>query len=300
MKVIVAGGTGLIGQALTAALAERGDEVWVLTRRPEEASLPGGVRAVGWDGRTAQGWGYLAAQADAVINLAGANIGARPWTNERKRLIRSSRVEAGQAIVEAVRQSEQRPKVVLQISGVGYYGVHNDELLDEDSPAGTDYLASVAVDWVNATRPVTELGVRHVIMPTGVVLAKKSGVLAPFIFQNRLFAGGPLGSGRQWISWIHIRDLVRAFEFLMDREDARGIINTTSPDPVTNAGFERAVAKTMHRPYWAPTPAFMLRAVLGEMSKLILEGQRVYPRRLLEMGFQFEFDTLQKALADLL
>ncbi len=299
MKIIVTGGTGLIGQTLTKDLADHGNEVWVLSRHPGEKDLPGGVRAAGWDAKTAQGWEELAGQADAIINLAGANIGARPWSNERKRIIRESRVNAGQAIVAAVRQGAH-PKVVLQIAGVGYYGVHGDEPLDERDAPGKDDLAHVAADWEESTRPVAEMGVRHVIMRAGVVLAPKGGVLAPFILQNRLFAGGPLGSGRQWISWIHIQDLIRAIHFYLEREDARGIFNTTSPNPVTNAEFERAVATAMRRPYWIPAPSFMLRLVLGEMSTLVLDGQRVLPKRLLEMGFQFEYPTLEAALADLL
>ncbi len=300
MKIIVTGGSGLIGQALTSDLAESGHEVWVLSRHAGEASLPAGVRGTAWDAKTPRGWEQLATEADAIINLAGANIGARPWSNERKRLIRESRVQAGQAVVEAVRQSDHRPKVVLQIAGVGYYGIHGDEPLDETSTPGKDYLAGVAADWEESTKPVVELGIRHVIMRTGVVLSREGGVLAPFILQNRLFAGGPLGSGKQWISWIHIRDLIRAFQFFLDREDAQGVFNVTSPQPVTNTDFERAVARIMHRPYWIPAPAFMLRAVLGEMSTLVLTGQRVLPKRLLEMGFQFAYGELQKALEDLI
>ncbi len=165
---------------------------------------------------------------------------------------------------------------------------------------GNDYLAGVAADWEESTRPVAELGVRHVIMRTGVVLTPKGGVLAPFVLQNKLFAGGPLGSGRQWISWIHMQDLVRAINFLLEREDAAGVLNVTSPNPVTNAEFGRAVSRAMHRPYWLPAPAFMLRLVLGEMSTLVLDGQRVLPKRLLEMGFSFEYGELRKALEDLL
>ncbi len=300
MKILITGGTGLIGRPLVRALADNGHQLWVLTRAPTSAEFPAGVELVAWDGKTTQGWGHLAGQVDAIIHLAGANIGERPWTNERKRLIRSSRVDSGQAVVEAVRQSPQRPGVVVQIAGVGYYGVHGDEILDEQSPAGSDFLAGVAADWENATRPVAELGVRHVIMRTGVVLAPKGGVLDPFILQNSLFAGGPLGSGRQWVSWIHIGDLLRAIQFFLDHSEASGAFNVTAPEPLTNKEFGRTVAQLMGRPFWAPVPAFMLRLILGEMSTLVLDGQRVLPKRLLELGFQFEYDTLRKAVADLL
>jgi uncharacterized protein (TIGR01777 family) len=300
MKILVAGGSGLIGQELTGDLAGRGHEVWVLSRNPEDTGVKSGIRTVRWDARTPQGWEELAGEADAIINLAGANIGARPWTHERKRLIRDSRVNAGQAIVAALRQAGHRRRVVLQIAGVGYYGVRGDEQLDESNGPGSDYLAGVAVDWENSTKPAAEMDARLVIMRTGVVLAPQGGVLAPFVLQNKLFAGGPLGSGRQWMSWIHIRDLVRAIGFLLERDDAAGVFNLTSPNPVTNAEFGQTVAKIMRRPYWLPAPAFMLRLLLGEMSTLVLDGQRVLPNRLLEMGFPFAYGELRGALEDLL
>lgn len=301
-KIIITGGSGLIGNALTKAFVSRGDQVWILSRHPEEVHLPEGAKAVRWDGKTAQGWGSLVAGADVIINLAGANIGARPWTNVRKQLIRSSRVDAGRAIVEAVQQNPHTGDQlsVLQIAGVGYYGDQGDQPLDEQSPAGQDFLASVAADWENASKPVAGLGARHIILRTGVVLSPKGGILAPILLQNQLFMGGPLGSGRQWISWIHLQDLVRVIDFVLTREDIEGVLNAVAPEPLTNADFGRTVSEKMHRPFWIPAPAFMLRAVLGEMSTLILEGQRVLPRRLMELGFQFEFPTLQEALDDLL
>lgn len=300
MKIIVTGGSGMIGQALTRSLTLHGHEVWVLSRSPEEASLPEGVRVERWDGKTPAGWGTLAGEADALINLAGTNIGARPWTRARKQSIRSSRLDAGQAIVEALQENPSRPKVVLQIVGSGIYGSQRDQVLDETAPLGAGYQAEVVRDTENAIQPVADLGVRLAVMRTGVVLTRKEGVLAPFVLQNRLFVGGPLGSGQQWISWIHIQDLVRVFEFLLEREDAQGIFNVTAPDPATNERFGRTVSQVMHRPFWAPVPSFALKLVLGDMSELVLQGQRVVPKRLQEMGFSFQFDTLQKALEDLL
>jgi len=300
MKIIVAGGSGLIGRTLIKALSQDGHDVWLLTRRPGEVSLPQGVQAAGWDGKTPQGWQHLADQADAIINLSGANIGERPWTNERKRVLRTSRTESGAAITTAVEQSAKKPAVVLQIAGVGYYGPHGDEVLDEQAAVGNDFLASVAQDWEDSTRNVTRLGVRHVIMRTGVVLTSKGGVIDPFLLQHRLFAGGPLGSGKQWMSWIHIEDLVNSFRFFLERADATGVFNVAAPEPVTNATFGRTLGKVMHRPYWLPVPSFALKILLGEMSAIILTGQRVIPQRLLEMGFQFHYPGLRQALEDLL
>jgi uncharacterized protein (TIGR01777 family) len=278
-----------------------GHAVWVLSRSPESARLPEGVQARGWDGKTGAGWTDLLEGADAVINLAGANIGARPWSNARKRLIRTSRVEAGQAVVDALRGCTLRPRVVLQIAGVGYYGTaRGSTVFDESAPRGLDFLSDVSEDWENAIRPVEELDARLSILRTGVVLTNRGGVLAPFVLQNRLFAGGPLGSGDQWISWIHIRDLVRVFLFMLDRPDAAGVFNATAPDARTNRDFGKAVSQAMGRPFWLPAPAVALRAALGEMSTLVLDGQRVAPARLQQLGFEFEFDTLEKALNDLL
>ena len=300
MKIIVAGGSGLIGQELTRALAGDGHEVWVLSRSPDEAVLPEGVRAHMWDAKTSQGWAELASDADAIINLAGANIGARPWTNARKRLIRCSRIEVGAAIVDALRSSPTRARVVISMAGSGIYGKRNDAPLDETAPLADDFLASVGKDWEAAIMPVKDLGARLVILRSGTVLTPKDGVLAPFVLQNQLFAGGPLGSGKQWLPWVHIHDLVRAIHFVLEREDAEGIFNVAAPQAVTNKVFGRAVSKVMRRPFWLPVPAFALKLVLGEMSTLVLDGQRIVPARLQALGFQFEYDTVDKALEDLI
>jgi len=301
MNIIVAGGSGMIGQSLTEVLRRDGHQVYVLSRNPHAVVLPPGVEAVGWDGKTSQGWEALVEEANAIINLAGANIGERPWTNERKRMIRTSRTEPGAAIVSAVQKSVRKPAVVFQMAGVGYYGPRGDEILDEASSRGDDFLAGVGIDWENSTRPLVEMGVRRVIMRAGVVLSpKKGGVLDPFLLQYRLFAGGPLGSGRQWISWIHIRDLISAFQFLLEQEDASDVFNASSPEPVTNATFGRTLAKVMRRPYWLPVPALALKVILGEMSTIVLTGQRVLPKRLLKMGFQFQYPELRRALEEIL
>jgi uncharacterized protein (TIGR01777 family) len=270
-----------------------------LTRSPGEKHVQAGVELARWDGRTTQGWGHLAGEVDAVVNLAGANIGEKRWTEARKQIIRTSRKEAGGAIVEAIQSSPRRPRVVVQIAGIGIYGPHGNEVLTEEASLGDDFQASVVIDWENSTRPVADQGVRLVTMRTAPVLFRKGGMIDPFLLQFRLFGGGPLGSGRQWISWIHIQDLTRCIVYFLEHEETRGIYNVTSPEPVTNAQFGRTLGKVIKRPYWAPVPAFMLRLVLGEMSTLVLDGQRVVPRRLLDEGFQFEFASLRSALEDL-
>lgn len=300
MKVIITGGTGLIGRALAAELVAVGYEVVVLSRNPHRArGLPPGVRLESWDGRTAHGWGPLADGAYAIVNLAGENIAGGRWTAERKRRIRQSRLDAGQAVVEAVRAAERRPAVVVQASGIGYYGPRGDEEVTEDFPPGEDFLGRLAVEWEASTAPVEPLGVRRVVIRTGVVLSREGGALPRLALPFRFFLGGPLGSGRQWVPWIHIADEVRAIRFLLEKEDARGPYNLAAPHPVTNRELARALGEALRRPAWLPVPAPALKVLLGEMSAVLLTGQRALPRRLQDAGFPFRFPHIQIALPNL-
>lgn len=300
MRVVLTGGTGLIGRALAAELAAAGYEVVVLSRSPQRApALPPGVRVVQWDGRTARGWGALADGAYAIVNLAGENIAAKPWTEAQKRRIRQSRLDAGQAVVEAVRAATQKPAVVVQASGIGYYGPHGDEEVTEDFPPGEDFLGRLAVEWEASTAPVESLGVRRVVIRTGVVLSQEGGAFPRLVLPFRFFLGGPLGSGRQWVPWIHIADEVRAIRFLLEREDARGPYNLCSPNPVTNRELARALGRVLRRPAWLPVPAPALKLLLGEMSAVLLTGQRAIPKRLLEANFRFQFADISSALQTL-
>ncbi|MGQ9458392.1 MAG: TIGR01777 family oxidoreductase [Anaerolineae bacterium] len=306
MRVLVTGGTGLIGRALSASLARDGHEVLVLSRDPARAGpLPEGVRAVRWDARTAEGWGPLADGAWAIVNLAGASIageGLMPkrWTPARKDLILQSRLRAGQAVVEAVTQAQEKPQVVVQASGIGYYGPRGDEVIAEDAAAGTDWLSGVAVQWEATTAPVETLGVRRVVIRSAVVLSQEGGVLPLLLLPFRFFAGGPLGSGRQWVPWIHIADEVRAIRFLMERPEATGPFNLVAPHPLTNRELVRTIGRVLRRPAVVPVPAFALRLALGELATLVLDGQRAVPRRLSELGFAFQFPEVETALRNLL
>jgi len=301
MRIIITGGTGLIGGALAANLANDGHEVILLSRAPERTILlPPGVRAERWDGRTATGWGPLADGADAIVNLAGEGIASGRWTEERKRRIRKSRVNAGQAVVDAVKAAARKPGVVIQSSAVGYYGVHGDEEITESAPAGSDYLAQVAMAWEGSTAPVETMGVRRIIIRTGVVLSNKGGALPQMLLPFRLFAGGPLGNGKQWLPWIHIADEVGAIRFLIENRQASGAFNLCAPNPLTNAEFGRVVGRVMGRPAFMPTPAFALRLVFGEMATVLLDGQRQAPKRLIELGFAFRFPSAEAALRDIL
>ena len=306
MRIIITGGTGLIGSELSKSLAADGHEVIVLSRNPEGKPLPTGVRAEKWDGKTAVSWGHLADGADAIINLAGENIagsGLLParWTKERKARILNSRLDAGNAVVEAVAAAKVKPKLVIQSSGIDYYGNVPDGVVTEDSPAGDDgFLAKVTVPWEDSTAAVEQEGVRRVIIRTGVVLDKEGGPLGTMLLPFKFFAGGPVGSGKQWLAWIHIQDVVSAIRFLLAHEAARGPYNLCAPEPVRYKDFSKLIGQTMGRPSVVPAPAFGMKLVLGEAADLVLNGRCAKPKRLLDAGFTFAFPDAQSALQDLL
>ena len=307
MRVVITGGTGLIGRALAANLVADGHEVIVLSRAPSRAPrMPGGVRVEPWDARTAQGWGHLADGATAIVNLAGASLAGEGffptrWTPARIRIIRESRLDAGCAVVEAVTQARQKPDVVVQASTVGYYGYHGDERLTEAAESGSDWAARfVAQEWEPSTQPVEEMGIRRVVVRSGVVLSTEDGALPRLLLPFRLFAGGPMGSGKQWYSMIHVQDHARALRFLIETEAARGAFNLTFPEAITNGELARQIGRMMRRPAFIPVPGFAMRLAFGEVADVVLKGQRVVPRRLLELGFQFHFPTAEAALEDLL
>ncbi len=300
MRVIIVGGTGSIGQEFTTALLNDGHQVWVLSRNPQTRQVPTGAEVVSWDGHTSNGWEGLVELSDAVVNLAGENIGAGSWSNARKDRIRTSRQNSGQAVVSAFQAASRKPKVLLQASAIGYYGASDDRELTEESPAGNDFQSSVCLDWEASTRPVEKMGVRWVVIRTGLVMTAKGGVLPRLMLPFRLFLGGPLGSGRQWYSWIAMQDEIRAMLYLLKNEQSTGVYNLTSPEPLRMSEFGKVLAAAIHRPYWLPAPAFALRALLGEMSILVLTGLRVIPQRLLKEGFNFKYPALKSALENLL
>lgn len=306
MRIVITGGTGVIGRVLASTLVESGYEVVVLSRNPAQAPrLPEGVSIVGWDAKTAQGWGNLVDGAEALINLAGVNLAGDSWfsirwTKKRKESILQSRLNSGQALVEAVQAAKVKPKVLLQASAVGYYGPRDNQPIDEDEKPGTDFLATVCRKWEDATLPVEKMGVRRVVVRMGVILAKDGGAFSRQTLPFKLFVGGPLGSGRQGFPWIHIKDAVQAMLFLVKNPQAQGAYNLTAPQMVTNAEFGRALGKAMHRPYYFPVPAFAIQLVFGEVSIVLLDGQMPDSRRLRELGFQFQYPDVASALQDVL
>jgi uncharacterized protein (TIGR01777 family) len=301
MRVIVSGGTGLIGQALSDSLAAASHKVVILTRDPGRVpSLPAGVRAVRWDARTSEGWGHLVEGADAVVNLAGENIAAGRWSSERKRRIRDSRLDAGGAVVDALRAAALKPRAVIQASGIGFYGDTGDHEVTEESPPGRSFLARFAVEWENSTSCVQDLGIRWAALRTGVVLSAQGGALARMRLPLPLVSAARLGSGRQWFPWIHIADEVAAIRFLIEHEPATGAFNLCAPGIVRNEEFCRHLKEAEHRLLSVPAPAPLLRLVLGEMATELLYGQRAVPHRLLSMGFVFQFPDVDAALEHLL
>lgn len=303
-RVVITGGSGLLGRGLTEALLKSGYEAVWLSRDPAGVKkIPSGVRVEKWDGKSTQGWGILVDGADAVVNLAGSSIGIPPipWTKSRRESIRTSRVNAGHAVVEAIRAARVKPRVLVQQSAVGYYGPRGSEAVLENEPPGKDFLAQVCVDWEAATAAASTLGVRRVVVRTGLPLTFKGGVLPYLALPFRLFAGGPIGSGKQYMPWIHIADEIGAIKFLMGDEATHAAYNLSAPNPLTNADFSRALGHALKRPVWMPVPGFAMRFVLGELAELLLlSGQRQMPARLLEAGYKFQFTDAETALRDLL
>jgi uncharacterized protein (TIGR01777 family) len=305
MQVLISGGTGLIGRALSESLLDDGHTVTVLTRAKQNAFLPEGTKTQQWDGRTLEAWTESIEQSDAVVNLAGENLagsGLLPqrWTEDQKRRIRDSRLQAGDVLSRAISAATHLPKVLIQASGVGYYGTLSDEIATEEHPAGDDFLARLAVDWEASTAAVEQRQVRRAIIRTGAVLSTRGGALSKLVLPYRLFVGGPLGSGRQYLSWIHIDDEVAAIRFLIENEDASGPFNLVAPKPLSNSEFGNTIGRVLHRPSLFPTPAFAMKLLLGEVSTLVLDGQRAQPERLQALGFVFRFPDAEGALRDLL
>ncbi|MFU2209965.1 TIGR01777 family oxidoreductase [Solidesulfovibrio sp. C21] len=301
MRVVIAGGTGFIGRALTRSLVRDGHEVVVLSRRASGHGSSPGVTSVPFDGRTGDGWAHLLGDARALINLAGENIASGYWTEARKARILGSRLDAGQAVMDALSRVSARPEVLIQGSATGYYGDRGDTPVAEDAPAGTGFLAEVARRWEASTAGAEALGVRRAVIRTAVVLGAGGGALPRMLAPFRFFLGGPVGSGRQYLPWIHLADEVAAIRFLIDHETAAGPFNLVAPGAITQDGFAAAVGRALGRPARLRVPAAVMRLALGEMAReLFLGGVRAVPGRLLELGFRFRFETLPEALSDIL
>ena len=300
MKIVVAGGTGLVGKAIVNCLLGARHDVVVLCRNAAAArkSINASARLDVWDGKTPGPWCQTIDGADAVLNFAGESIGAKRWSPARKRIILHSRLDPTKALVEAIRNAVQKPSVLINASAVGYYGNVEEEEVTESRPQGEGFLADVCGQWEREANVAETLGVRVITTRSGVVLAKDAPALQKMMLPFKFFVGGPVGSGRQWFSWIHIDDLTALVSFALTNGNLSGPVNVVAPESVTMRQVSSALGKAMQRPSWAPAPSFVLRILLGEMSEIVLNGQKVVPAKIMQSGFSFRFPNLAGALAD--
>lgn len=299
MKIVIAGGTGFIGKLLVSRLKIRGHEI-ILLSRSVQPSTDSALRCCPWDARTLGAWADELEAADAVINLAGAALAGKRWGRRQKEVILGSRIQATRAIVQAIEKSECKPKVLINASAVGYYGDVPEGDVTETSPKGKGFLAETCDQWEKEARVAEKSGVRTVLLRTGIVLGKGGGALSKMIPLFQFFAGGPLGSGRQWVPWIHQEDVVGALLFALENNAISGPVNTTAPNPLIMSDFCHELGKVLNRPSWVQVPAFVLKLVLGEMSEMLLGGQKAMPQKLLEHHYSFRFSDLYAVLMDVL
>jgi len=306
MRVFLTGGTGLVGSRLIKRLREGQHEVVLLTRRPDTArdKFGNALTVVSGDPTQPGGWMDAAADADAVVNLAGENVFARRWNDAFLQVIRDSRVRSTDLVMQALGKNPRTPagtpKVLVNASAIGYYGPHGDEELTEESPPGNDVMAQMCIAWESAARKAEAFGVRVAVIRIGVVLDKEGGALKQMLTPFKMYAGGPVGSGRQWMSWIHNEDLAGLIVFALKNGQASGPVNGTAPEPVRNREFATALGRAVHRPSFLPTPAFALRIMLGKVAQVVTTGQRVFPARAKQLGYAFKFPQIGEALRDLL
>jgi uncharacterized protein (TIGR01777 family) len=305
MRVFVTGGTGLIGTRLIRHLRNRQDEVVALSRRADAALRIGAdCEVVQGDPMQAGPWQDKAAECDAIVNLAGEGIFNKRWSTAFKTLLRDSRVKSttncAQAISRSPKRADGSPKVLVNASAVGFYGPRGDEEIDESSLPGSDFLAGLCADWERAAKPARNAGARLVLVRTGVVLDKEGGALKQLLFPFKMGGGGPAGSGKQYMPWIHHADEVGLFAFALENSAANGPMNATAPNPVTNKQFGKALGRALHRPAIMWTPGFMLKLMLGQAAEVVTTGQNVLPGKALQWGYKFQFSTIDAAIADIL
>ena len=298
MQIVMTGGTGFIGRSLCAALCQEGHRVTLVTRRREDAQRLCGstVTAVEWNGREAGAWEHCLEDADAVINLAGAPIADGRWTETRKRLLTESRVLTTRLLVEAMSRRSSKPRTLVSASGIGYYGASDDRVLDESTARGQGFLADLCLEWETEARRAAEFGVRVVMLRTGMVLEQDGGALPKMLLPFRLFTGGPIMPGTQWVSWIHRRDHIGLTQWALSTPSVSGPVNLVAPEAVTMNRFCEGVGRVLHRPSWLPVPGFALSLALGELGTLMTTGQRVNPAKALSGGYVFHYPTLEPAL----
>lgn len=302
MHIVVAGGTGFIGRALCKSLLQQGHRVTVLTRRKAEASTQLGppVSVIEWIGEDRALWEQSLDGADAVINLAGTPIADGRWTDARKRVLTESRVVTTRLLVEAMSRRSSKARILINASGIGYYGTGDDRILDEGAVRGQGFLADLCLAWETEAMRAAEFGTRVVLLRTGMVLEQDGGALPKMLFLFRLCAGGPIMPGTQWVSWIHRRDHVGLITWALTKSDVSGPVNAVAPEPVTMKTFCEILGRVLHRPSWLPVPGFALQLLLGELGTLMTTGQRVSPSKADSGGYRFQYPALESALQAIL
>jgi uncharacterized protein (TIGR01777 family) len=303
MNLVIAGGTGFIGSVLSARLTGQGHSLILLVRSISAVADSPDTTTILWQPGSAGAWEQTLeealADADGVINLAGEPIAAKRWSETQKKKLRSSRIDTTRALVTAIGRAKKKPAVFINASAVGYYGPRGDEVITEESGPGGDFLAAVCSEWESEAKKAEAHGVRVIRLRTGIVLGKGGGALSKMVPPFKLFIGGLLGSGRQWMPWIHLEDEIGLIQFLLENNSARGAVNATASNPVTMKEFCRTLGSVLHRPCWAPVPAFALRLLLGEMAEMLLTGQRAVPVAAQKLGYRFRYPRLREALESL-
>jgi uncharacterized protein (TIGR01777 family) len=301
MNILIAGGTGYIGREITKKLLADGHEITILTRDKERASdiFINSVKFASWTDIKTNPLNIIFYHFDCIINLSGEPIAAKKWSNKTKEKIMSSRIKATKKIVFSLKQKTLSAKVLINASAIGYYGPHGDEVLNENAGNGDDFLSKVCRRWEAAAMEAEQYGVRVVMIRTGVVIGSE-GALQRMIKPFRFFAGGTIGSGKQYVSWIHISDLVKIYLFAAHNNQISGPVNATAPNPVSMLLFTQTLAKILRKPAFLKIPAFFLKAIYGEMSNVLLNGQNVIPSVLVKSGFLFDFSSLDDALRNII
>ena len=300
MKILIAGGTGLVGRIIIPALIEKSNKVTVLTRHPRSNLLPPEVTLIGYDPYNADRWQFDISNYDVIINLAGLSI-ARRWTKQSKEQIIQSRLVTTRNLVKTLVVKQNHDTTLINISGVGYYGFHGDEILDEDKPAGNDFLASLAAQWESAALEAQKTGIRVVLCRLGHVFSCWDGVFPQLVRLVRYHLGCPWGNGSVWTSWIHEADVSRAFTFLLNNQELSGPFNLTAPNAVRNSEMMRMISEYLHiKPWLSHLPAWLLKLAAGEFSSVFLTGQKAIPRRLIDTGFTFNYPLMQPAIEQLI
>ena len=300
MKIVIAGGTGFVGNALTAELLRQKHEVYILTRHAHSSPKNQNIHYVQWLNEGDRPENQLQ-NIDVFINLAGESLSSGRWTTARKKSLLESRLTSTKELIRIISSSDKKPKLVLSASAIGYYGTSRAETFTERSiKYPSDFLSAVTDQWEKTAKQLENEGTRTLYMRFGVILGKDGGALTRMVLPYRLFAGGTIGSGKQVLSWIHLHDVVRAILFCMDNDRVNGAVNFTAPHPMDMKSFGKEIGRTLKKPHWLPVPSFALKILLGEMSILVLEGQRVLPKKLVDYGFEFTYPKLDAALQDII